>query len=83
MKRNKWLSRLDSNQCNDGVKVRCLTAWLLDNISCPSVRAVKRPTALSACMYSLHAVTGLFPVVRKEITMKTLTVIGSTTNPIP
>ena len=47
MKRNKWLSRLDSNQCNDGVKVRCRTAWLLDNISCSSVRAVKRPSALS------------------------------------
>ena len=46
MKRNKWLSRLDLNQCNDGVKARCLTAWRLDNISCPSVRAVKRPTAL-------------------------------------
>ena len=26
-----------------------------------SFRAVKRPTALSACMYSLHAVTGLSP----------------------
>ena len=49
MKRNKWLSRLDLNQCNDGVKARCLTAWLLDNISCSSVRvadivAVEPPT---------------------------------------
>lgn len=47
MKRSKWLSRLDLNQCNDGVKVRCRTAWLLDNIGCSSVRAVKRPSALS------------------------------------
>ena len=42
-----WLSRLDSNQCNNGVKARCLTAWRLDNISRPSVRTVKRLSALS------------------------------------
>ena len=24
----RWLGQLDSNQRDDGVKVRCLTAWL-------------------------------------------------------
>ena len=44
--------------------------------SCQCLSTVKRPTALLACVYSLHA-------GRKEATMKTTAVIGSTTNPIP
>lgn len=46
MKWNKWLSRLDLNKCITISKTVALTAWLLDNIVCSSVRAVKRPTAL-------------------------------------
>lgn len=42
---------------------------------------VKRPTALLACAYS-RALAALH-VVRKETTMKTTAVIGSTTNPTP
>ena len=42
---------------------------------------VKRPPALLACVYSRALAT--LHAVRKETTMKTTAVIGSTTNPIP
>ena len=42
---------------------------------------VKRPPALLACVYSRALAT--LHAVRKEPTMKTTAVIGSTTNPIP
>ena len=42
---------------------------------------VKRPPALLACVYSRALAT--LHAVRKEPTMKTAAVIGSTTNPIP
>lgn len=42
---------------------------------------VKRPPALLACVYSRALAT--LHAVRKENTMKTTAVIGSTTNPIP
>ena len=42
---------------------------------------VKRPPALLACVYSRALAT--LHAVRKETTMKTIMVIGSTTNPIP
>ena len=47
---------------------------------CPSCQASDR--FVSVCAFSPRR-HGSVPVVRKEITMKTLTIIGSTTNPIP
>ena len=47
---------------------------------CPSCQASDR--FVSVCVFSPRSHRS-FPVVRKEITMKTLTIIGSTTNPIP
>ena len=49
--------------------------------SCQCLSTVKRPTALLACVYSRALAT--LHAVRKENTMKTTAVIGSTTNPIP
>ena len=49
--------------------------------SCQCLSTVKRPPALLACVYSRALAT--LHAVRKETTMKTTAVIGSTTNPIP
>ena len=49
--------------------------------NCQCLSTVKRPPALLACVYSRALAT--LHAVRKETTMKTTAVIGSTTNPIP
>ena len=52
---------------NAGVKVQCLTTWLHPYFiirlfpDCQCLSTVKRPSALLACVFSFHAVTGLFP----------------------
>ena len=82
---------------NAGVKVLCLTAWRHPNKlvtrlvpSCQCLfhsHGAVSPT--NVCVLFPHRQPHLsgghrsFPVVRKDITMKTIAVIGSTTNPTP
>ena len=81
MKRSKWLSRKDSNLRLKLQRLQCYhyTTRQYQSPVCPSCQASDRFASVYVFSPRRH---GAFPVVRKEITMKTLTVIGSTTNPI-
>ena len=81
MKWNKWLSRKDSNLRLKFQRLQCYhyTTRQYRLLVCPSCQASDRFASVYVFSPRRH---GAFPVVRKEITMKTLTVIGSTTNPI-
>ena len=82
MKRNKWLSRKDSNLRLKLQRLQCYhyTTRQYQLLVCPNCQASDRFASVYVFSPRRH---GSIPVVRKEITMKTLTIIGSTTNPIP